>query len=144
MADRPQTFENHARFVPGFHGVTFFILAANLVWCFYRVFRFSGETLVQLLVAVALLLLFFYTRQFAVTVQDRVIRLEMRLRLARVLPPDLAGQIERFTVDQLVSMRFASDEELPDLARQVLADNITDRKTIKKMVKNWQADCLRA
>ncbi|HEY3382490.1 MAG TPA: DUF6526 family protein [Vicinamibacterales bacterium] len=145
MADRPQTFENHARFVPGFHGVAFGLLVINLLWSLYRVVRPSGiDTIMQLLLAVALLLLFVYVRQFPLTVQDRVIRLEMRLRLARLLPPEVTPAIDRFTVDQLVALRFASDEELPALARQVLDQSLTDRKVIKKLVKNWQADNLRA
>jgi len=83
-------------------------------------------------------------RIFALSVQDRVIRLEMRLRLAELLPMDLKGQINEFTVAQLVGLRFASNEELPELARRVLQDRITDRTAIKKMVKNWRPDYLRA
>ncbi len=77
-------------------------------------------------------------------VQDRVIRLEMRLRLAGLLPADLQARIQELTVDQLVSLRFASDAELPGLTRKVLDDKITDRKSIKKLVKDWQADWMRA
>jgi hypothetical protein len=142
---KPQTYENHARFVVAYHGIAFGILVLNFIWSIYRVATSFGiESLMGLLLCVALLLVFFYARLFALTVQDRVIRLEMRLRLAGVLPPDLRSEIDRFTVDQLVAMRFASDEEMPALARRVLADNLTDRKAIKKLVKNWQADYLRA
>lgn len=145
MADRkPQTFENHARVVPLYHLVTFGILVINLLYRLYRVVTaLSVETLVTALVSVALLLLFFYARIFALTAQDRVIRLEMLLRFERLLPPDLRARAKDFTVDQLVALRFASDEELPDLARRVLTDNLHDRRTIKKMVKNWQPDYLR-
>jgi hypothetical protein len=79
-----------------------------------------------------------------VTVQNRLILLEMRLRLAGVLPSDLRPRIPAFTMDQLISLRFASDAELPALARKVLEEKLNDRKTIKKMVKDWQADYLRA
>jgi hypothetical protein len=144
-SEKPQSYEHHSRYVMGFHGVAFGIFVLNFLWSIYRtIVGFSLETAIGLLLAVALLLLFFYTRQFAMTVQDRVIRLEMRLRLARLLPPDLQAEIDRFTLDQLVAMRFASDEELPSLARKVLADNIASRDAIKKMVKNWQGDYLRA
>jgi hypothetical protein len=68
----------------------------------------------------------------------------MRLRLARLLPADLQSRISDFTLDQLISLRFASDAELPALARKVLDDKLNDRKTIKKLVKDWQADYLRA
>jgi hypothetical protein len=144
MAERPQSFENHARFVVGYHVVLFAILTINLLWRLYAlVTAFSGEMLVQFLVAVGLVLVGFYARVFALKAQDRVIRLEMRLRLARLLPPDFSSQADRLTVDQLIALRFASDAELPGLVRQVLADNITDRKAIKQLVKDWQGDYLR-
>lgn len=145
--ERPyaQSADNHARIIPGYHGVTFGIFVVNLAWALYRVATaFSWESVLELLLAFALLALFFYARLFALTVQDRVIRLEMRLRLERLLPDNLRSRIAEFTVDQLVSMRFASDEELPDLARRVLDERLTDRKTIKKLVRNWQGDFLRA
>lgn len=145
MAAKTQNFENHARTVPLFHWVAFPILAINLLWSIYRVIhRFSAESILSLLLAVAFLLLFFYARIFALTVQDRVIRLEMRLRLQQVLPPDLRARIPEFEVGQLVAMRFASDAELPELARKVLDEKLTDRKAIKKLVRDWQPDFLRA
>lgn len=140
-----QNFENHARIVPAYHFGVFGIFTINLFWSLYRVVRyFSFAAVMELLLAAAFLLLFFYARMFALTVQNRVIRLEMRLRLAQILPADLRARINEFTPAQLISLRFASDEELPELARKVLADNLMDRKTIKRMIKNWQADFLRA
>jgi hypothetical protein len=140
-----QNFENHARIVPAYHFGVFGIFTINLFWSLYRVVRyFSFAAVMELLLAAAFLLLFFYARMFALTVQNRVIRLEMRLRLAQILPADLRARINEFTPAQLISLRFASDEELPELARKVLADNLMDRKTIKRMIKNWQADLLRA
>ncbi|HYL68508.1 MAG TPA: DUF6526 family protein [Candidatus Limnocylindria bacterium] len=140
-----QNFENHAKFVPAFH---FFILPVflfNVIWCITRLIRsFSVESVVSLVLALAFFLLAFYARIFALTVQDRLIRLEMRLRLQQLLPQDFCPRIPEFTVDQLVALRFASDAELPALCRKVLDDKIADRKTIKKMVQNWQADLLRA
>ncbi len=73
-----------------------------------------------------------------------MIRIEMRLRLERALSPDLRSRIAEFTVPQLVSLRFASDQELPLLAQQVLDEKLNDRKTIKRRIKDWQADFLRA
>ena len=108
----------------------------------FRVFTIGS--VIGLLVALALFVLAFCARTFALTVQDRVIRLEMRLRLQQLLPPDLLPRIPDFTAAQLVSLRFASDDELPELARRVLTDKMTDRKAIKKLVRNWQADLLRA
>lgn len=140
-----QNFENHAKIVPMFHRVALPILLINFVWSVYRlVHHVSADNVVALLTAFALILVAMYSRMFALTVQDRVIRLEMRLRLQQVLPPDLRGRIPEFTVGQLVSMRFASDAELPGLARKVLDEKITDRKAIKKMIRDWQPDLLRA
>lgn len=140
-----QSFENHARIVPLFHFVTFGILAINLIWSVWRVIRgFSFDTLLAAAMAVALVLLFFYARLFALAVQDRVIRLEERMRMERLLPADLKPRISGFTVPQLVSLRFASDAELAELARKVLDEKIEDRKAIKRLVKNWRPDFQRA
>jgi hypothetical protein len=140
-----QNFENHAKFVPAFHIGVLGIFTLNLGWSLYRVAHaFSAESVISLLLAIAFILLAFYGRIFALTVQDRVIRLEMRLRMLQVLPADLQARIPEFTVNQLVALRFASDAELPGLARKVLEGKLNDRKAIKKMIQNWQPDLLRA
>jgi hypothetical protein len=94
--------------------------------------------------AAALLTLGFLSRVQALSVQDRVIRLEMRLRLRQLLPPDLQARIHELTPRQLIAMRFASDEEMSELTREVLAGNLSTTKAIKERVKAWQADLLRA
>lgn len=140
-----QSFDNHTKLVPPFHFVVLGIFAINLVWSLYRVAHaFSAESVISLLLAIAFILLALYARLFAVTVQDRVIRLEMRLRLLQVLPAELRPRIPKFTVGQLVALRFAGDAELPALARKVLDEKLEDRKAIKKMIQNWQPDLLRA
>jgi len=143
---KEQTLANHSRVVPAFHMVALPILLLNFVYSIYVLVHtwFSFGALVSLLVAIALLLIASYGRMFALTVQDRVIRLEMRLRLEKLLPADLKPRIPEFTVDQLVALRFASDAELPDLARRVLDENVKDRKAIKQMIKTWKPDYLRA
>ena len=85
-----------------------------------------------------------YARLFALRVQDRVIRLEERLRYERILPEELGWRVDELTVDQFISMRFAGDEELEQLMRKVLDDKLTKRKAIKQLIKNWRADYLRA
>jgi hypothetical protein len=141
----PQTLENHARIIPAFHMAVFGIFAVNLLWSIYRLVRLpSIDALVALLLAVAFILLAVFARVFALTVQDRVIRLEMQLRLKGLLPPDLQSRIPEFSHRQLVALRFADDAELPELCRAVLRDNITEGKAIKKMIKTWKADYLRA
>jgi hypothetical protein len=140
-----QNFKNHTKFVPPFHFVVLPILLVNLGWQIDRlVYSFSKGAVLSLLVAVALLLLALSARMMTVTVQDRVIRLEMLLRMQQMLPVDLRPRIGEFTVGQLVALRFASDAELPDLARKVLQDKVTDRKAIKQLVRDWQPDHLRA
>ncbi|MGH9617410.1 MAG: DUF6526 family protein [Acidobacteriaceae bacterium] len=142
---KTQNFENHAKKVPGFQVVTLGIFTINLVWCIYCIIRgFSAQSTISLLLAIAFLLLSLYARIFSLTVQDRVIRLEMQLRLQQVLPPDLRTRIPEFEVGQLIALRFASDGELPELARKVLDEKLTDRKAIKKLITNWQPDFLRA
>ena len=146
MGDKvPQTFENHARFVPAYHVILFGILLINLGWSLYRMFRaFSVETALGLLLAFGLMLMFFFSRIFALRVQDRVIRLEMRLRMEKLLPADLQPSIPEFTPRQLIALRFASDAELPELARRVITEKIEDGKTIKKLIRQWNPDYLRA
>ena len=141
-----QNFANHVRWVPGYHFFVLPVITLNFGWSIYRwkAAGFSLDGLVSILTAAALLMLTFYARLFALKVQDRVIRLEERMRLERLLPSDLKSRIGDFTSGQLVAMRFASDAELPALARKVLADNIREGKAIKQMVQNWRADLLRA
>lgn len=144
MSEPVQTYKNHTKFVPIYHFVAFPILLLNFGWAGYRMFELrTGDSIVNTLTSLALVILFFLARIFALRVQDRVIRLEMRLRLREVLPSGLHPRIADFTADQLVAMRFASDAELPDLAVAVLRDHIHDKKIIKQMIKEWQADHLR-
>lgn len=140
----PQTYANHRRFVPLYHFVLFGVLVINLLWSVIRAVRaFSFETAWGVVLALALLTISFYLRIFALTVQDRVIRDEMRLRLGNLLPGDLRARIAELSPSQLIALRFASDAELPDLVREVLASDIQDRDVIKRKIRDWQADRLR-
>jgi hypothetical protein len=141
----PQNYENHAQVVPAYHYVTFPLLAINFFYAFYQVVVHpSWATLLGFGVAFALVLVLFLSRMMAMTVQDRVIRLEERLRMRELLPLDLQPRIPEFTVKQLVALRFASDEELPAVAQKVLDEHIHDQKAIKRLVTNWRADHHRA
>ena len=141
----PQSYASHRKFVPGFHFVTFGILAINLGWRLWQAFRaFSFESALGAAVAAALVLLAWYARIFVLTVQDRVIRLEERLRVERLLPADLRDRCAGLTKSQLIALRFASDEELPELVNAILDGSITGREEIKKRVRNWRPDHLRA
>ncbi len=144
-AQVPQTYQNHTRIVPAYHYVAFPLFGVNFFWALYQVVvHFSWSNLVEFILAVALILLFFMARVMAITVQDRVIRMEMRLRMKELLPADLQARINEFSVRQLVALRFAGDDELPAIARTVLEQGLDDQKVIKRMVKNWQADYQRA
>lgn len=141
-----QNLANHVRWVPGFHYFVMPVMALNFGWSFYRLkaANFSLDGFVGVLVAAALVGLMLYARLFALKVQDRVIRLEERMRLENLLPADLRPRIAEFTNGQLVALRFACDAELPALARKVLTDNIQSGKAIKQMVQTWRPDYLRA
>jgi len=150
MAD--QNFSNHARYVPGFHFVTFGLLGLNLVWRVlyaWRIFGRFGHTvdfgaLADIGLAVALVLMAWYLRTFPLRVQDRLIRAEERQRLERLLPVELRSRIGEFHHRQLIALRFASDDEVAALAAKVLTERIEDPKTIKQMIRTWRADHLRA
>jgi hypothetical protein len=139
-----QSFANHARIVPGFHYGVIGALSLNFLWSLVRLYRGPGlDAVMGVITAAGLLGLLFYARMFPLRVQDRIIRLEMSLRLASVLPPDLRARIASLRPGQLVALRFASDAELPGLVRQVLDENLADRREIKKRIREWQADHLR-
>ena len=141
-----QNFANHTKFFPLFHFFVLPVLLVNLGVQIYwlKVFWITFSGVFGVLLALALLVGFLSARMFALSVQDRVIRLEERLRYQRLLPTDLQPRIDEFTVAQLVSLRFASDTELPALARKVLDEKMQERKAIKQLVKNWKPDYLRA
>ena len=140
-----QTYKNHARFVPAFHFGVFFVLLVNFGWQVYRLWLgVSGDSVVGVLVSVALIVMAGSLRTQVLTVQDRVIRLESRLRLRELLPADLAARASGLPIKQLVAIRFAGDDELPALVRDVLDRKISEPKDIKLAIKQWQADHLRA
>jgi Family of unknown function (DUF6526) len=145
-----QNFPNHTKLVPAFHFFVLPVLVLNLIWAIRWFFPLQVNTMfgfqvlvghfINLLVAVALITLALLARLFALGVQDRVIRLEERLRYQQLLPVDLQPRINDFTINQLVSLRFASDSELPTLARKVFDGKIDNRKAIKQMIQSWRGD----
>jgi hypothetical protein len=141
-----QTFENHRKIVPVFHFFATPIFLINFLWSLFRLKRLgiSFEGIFGVILAAALVVLVFEARLFALAVQDRVIRLEERLRYAQVLPADLQARTGALTINQIVAMRFASDAELPALVRKVLDEKLMERKAIKQLINNWKADYLRA
>ena len=145
MPQTAQSLKNHARLLPPFHFFVIPVLLINFLNEIRHVYLVpSSGTAWALVVAAALLTLGFLARTMALTVQDRVIRLEMRLRLHEALPADLRNRVHELTPLQLIALRFASDAEMPELVREVLAGNLASSKAIKGRVKNWQGDYLRA
>jgi len=144
MSDQPQSYPSHRRYVPGYHFLLAGLLALNLVWAIRHVIQTpTPQHWVDLMLAVAFLLIFWYLRDFAKVVQDRVIRLEETLRMERLLPADLKARIGELGVKQLVGLRFASDAELPALVRRTLDEKLGET-AIKQAVKDWRPDHLRA
>jgi len=141
-----QNVQNHGRFVPLYHFFALPMLIIHLGWSIYRWIAagFSIGALETVLTAAALFFGVLYGRLFALRVQDRLIRLEERLRYERVLTEELRWRADELTADQFISLRFASDEELPTLMRKVLGEKLTERKAIKKLIKSWRPDYLRA
>ena len=138
-----QTYATHARWLVPWHFIAFPVLAINVVVAAVALFKNPDMTAVwPLLVAIALVLTVFTARTMATSVQDRVIRLEERIRLNQLMPGREAD-IAKLTLAQLIGLRFASDEEAPELVESVLAGKLSDQKDIKKAVKVWRGDTLR-
>ena len=143
--EQAQNYKNHTRIIPIFHIGVLGIFTVNCLWTAYRLIGgATGQAVMDLLVAIGLLVLGISVRSMILRVQDRVIRLEMRLRLREVLTADLHGKIPALTTRQLIALRFASDAEMPALVREVLAGTLTTSKDIKLRIKDWQGDFSRA
>lgn len=139
-----QNFANHTKQLPPLYMAAFLVLAANLLWTLWMLIRFpTVATALAVLTAFAILVVGLYARTNAQVVQNRLIRLEERLRLANILPADLKARIGELSTSQLIALRFASDAEVTELVREVLAGDIQDRKAIKMKIKSWRADFLR-
>lgn len=131
----PQTFANHARFHPPFHFFLTPVLLVTVIIAVVGVFRNPGLPSGWLVIlCLALLLNAFLTRTYALKVQDRVIRLEERLRLERVLPGELRRRSGELTEGQLVALRFAPDDELPLLVEYALTRQMSP-KDIKQAIQ---------
>jgi Family of unknown function (DUF6526) len=140
----PQTYANHSRIVPLFHFAVFGLLVLNLIYRLVAVVRaFGWGTVIDLLLAAALVLFAWSVRTFDTRLQDRIIRLEMRLRLARLLPPELQPRIAELRPAQLIALRFAPDAEVPALVDEILAGRLVKGSEIKQRIQTWEPDYLR-
>jgi hypothetical protein len=138
-----QSLKNHARLDPAYHVLLLVVYVLNLVYAGFHLYRqpslSSGWYLVLSLVVIVPLL---KIRTYPLKVQDRVIRLEERLRLQTLAPQEWKTQLYRLNEDQLIALRFAGDDEVVALAKQALEENLS-RKQIKERIRNWRADDLR-
>jgi hypothetical protein len=139
-ATSPQSFEKHARWDPLYHFFAVPVSAITLIWVAYNTYKNpSAWTAWELVVAVALVVSVFKIRLYAVKVQDRIIRLEERLRLATLVTADVRPRINELSERQLIALRFCCDNEVAALAKQAVEQNLAP-KDIKKQIKAWRAD----
>jgi hypothetical protein len=138
-----QDFKNHGRLDPLVHFVLSSILLANLVFAVFHLIRHWNQAPIAsswfVVLSIAVFIPFIKLRAYPLKVQDRVIRLEERLRLQALAPAEWHSQIYRLTEDQLIGLRFAADDEVVDLAKQALEGNLT-RKQIKERIQSWRPD----
>jgi Family of unknown function (DUF6526) len=143
MAQTEQNLANHGRFDPSFHGFLFFgaiiLLIASIV---HVVVYPNWWGAVGIFAVVWLIVLMFKVRLYALKVQDRVIRLEERLRLQQLLSDPLRSRVGELSEDQLIALRFGSDGEVTGLVEKTLSGNL-NRKAIKELIRTWRADHLR-
>ncbi|MFT4112806.1 DUF6526 family protein [Silvibacterium sp.] len=140
MSSKPQSYNHHSKVQPPFHYFLVPVLFANFIVCLVWLIRRPGAGTAWLVVmAAALVVMMSLLRNNSLKVQDRLIRLEERLRLAALAPETLRARIPELSVDQLVGLRFASDAELPALAQRALDEKL-NRKQIKQAIQNWRTD----
>ena len=139
-----QTFANHTRWHPPFHFFVLPVLLINLIWSIVQFVMSPGwKSGWWIVVSLALLLLTSFVRTNSLKVQDRIIRLEEKLRYQQVLSPAVVQQTNGLSVGQIVALRFAGDDELEELVSAVAAGKLAKPKDIKQAVKNWRADTFR-
>lgn len=141
MENQQQNYENHVRWHSPFHFFAMPIVLLHFIWSLVVLFRQPGwQTGENLVLAAALIVTVFLTRINALKAQDRVILLEEQLRFQRLFPKDFSKHLESLTTGQIIALRFAPDEELPELIQKIKAKTLTKGAEIKKAIKNWRAD----
>ncbi len=144
MADVPQSYENHTRWHAPFHFFLAPVLLTNVLIAVVQLVRDPDlDRGWWLVVSIALVVMGALTRVNPLRVQDRVIRLEESLRYYHLLPEDLAARAAALTPAQTVALRFAPDEELEGLVREVVEGRLTKPDEIKRAIKGWRPDTLR-
>lgn len=140
----PQSYENHTRWYPLVHFILFPLLLLLLILAIVQVVRsFDLSSVMFLLTIIVLVLLNLAARLQPLRAQDRTIRLEERLRFSELLDKELYEKAKSLRTNQIIALRFASDEELPELVGKVVSGELKDSADIKRAIKNWRGDYLR-
>jgi len=144
MANTPQTFANHTRWQPPFHFFIAPVMLINVIWSVVQFIRAPGlNSGWWIVVSAALLVLAFLVRVNSLKVQDRLIRLEEKLRYQQILSAPICQQASALNMGQIIALRFAGDDELEELVGSVLAGNLAKAGDIKRAIKGWRADMFR-
>lgn len=144
MAEQAQGFATHRRFIPAWHFFALPVLIANVFVVAVHFARQPGiGNAWSVIVALALVIGIYLSRSMPLRAQDRIIRLEERTRLDRILPGDLRGRVGELSASQLIALRFAPDDEVPELTRRALNGELKTQGDIKRAIRNWRADHLR-
>ena len=140
MSKNQQSLKNHGRLDPPFHIFTFGMYLANLVFASFHEYHHRDiASAWYLVLSLAVIVPILKMRMYPLKVQDRIIRLEERIRLQALAPAEWHAQIYKLTEDQLIGLRFAADDEVVELAKQALEHNLS-RKQIKERIKEWRPD----
>jgi hypothetical protein len=141
---KTQNYSNHVRWYPLVHFLIVPLLLLNVIYQSVRLYQEpSWDRMVLLLLGLILILMNIAARLQALKAQDRVIRLEENLRFNRLLRADQLRRASTLTTNQIIALRFASDEELPELMMMLNERGLRTSKQIKTAIKNWRADHLR-
>jgi uncharacterized protein DUF6526 len=144
MATTQQSFANHTRWHPPFHFFVLPVMVINFIWSVAHFYMEPGwDSGRWIVVSLALMLLTFFVRTNPLRAQDRIIRLEEKLRYQQALSPALCQQTNSLTPGQIIALRFADDAELEELVGAVVAGKLNKPVEIKRAIKNWRADTLR-
>ena len=139
-----QNFSNHTRWHAPFHFFVLPVMLLNVGWSVGRFFVHpSVDTAWLIILSIALASLMAFVRTYPLKAQDRVIRLEERIRYRELLPPEIANHAEALKTNQIVALRFAADDELEKLVRAVLSGELDQPKEIKRAIRNWRPDTFR-
>ena len=140
----PQNFANHTRWHAPFHFFVLPVMLINVIWSIVVFVKTPGwNPAWWVMVSLALAMLTTFVRTYSLKVQDRIIRLEERLRYQQLLSPVVLQQADALRTGQIVALRFASDHELEQLVSQAAAGKFAKSKHLKQAIRSWRGDTFR-